>query len=139
MRNRKKRPAEKNGKREITGGGAVSVKRIGIAVGVGTLVLLMTALVLSILTAAGTLPAEYIRIYAGGAVFAGGFASALAAGGSKRKLLSALLATAGLLALLVIAGTAAFSGAFVIKNFLMVLILLLISCMIGSVISTALH
>ena len=127
-----------NGKREITGG-AVSVKRIGIAVGVGTLVLLLTALVLSILTAAGTLPAEHIRIYAGGAVFAGGFASALAAGGNKRKLLSALLATAGLLALLVIAGTAAFSGAFVIKNFLMVLILLLISCMIGSVISTALH
>lgn len=138
MRNRKKRPAEKAGKRE-TAGASISVKRIGVAIAVGALVLLLIALVLSFLIALGTLPAEHIQIYAGGAVFAGGFSCALAAGGSKRKLLSALLAVSGLLALLAIAGTAVFAGAFILKNFLMVLILLLISCMIGSVISTALH
>lgn len=138
MRNRRKRPAEKTGKREAAGG-AISVKRIGFAVGIGMFILLLTALVLSVLTASGTLPAEHIQIYTGGAIFAGGFACSIVAGGNKRKLLSALLAVAGMLVLLAIAGIAAFSGAFVIKNFLMVLILLLISCMIGSVISTALH
>lgn len=134
----KRRSMEKSGGKDAAAM-AVSIQRIGIAAAVGLLVLLVSALILSALTASGTLPAGYIRIYAGAAVFLGGLVCAIVAGGSKRKLLSALIAATLLLVVLLLIGIAAFSGRFATENLLMVLIILLISCMIGSVISTAIH
>ena len=138
MTKRKKKAAERSGAQDVPVR-AVSMRRIGIAAAAGLLTLLFSAFLLSALTALGTLPAAHVRLYAGVAAFLGGLVCAAAAGGRKRKLLSALLAEAILLAVLLIIGTALFSGLFLIKNFAVVLIILLISCMMGSVISTAIH
>lgn len=137
-KSKKRSPEKSSSKKEVSVMG-VSIQRVGIAAATGLLVLLVSVFALAALTASGTLPAGYIRIYAGAAVFLGGLICALVAGGSKRKLLSALVAAILLLAVLLLIGTAAFSGQFATENFLMVLIILLISCMIGSVISTAIH
>lgn len=138
MAKRKRKLADRAGSQDVAAR-VVSIQRIGVAAAIGLLVLMAAALILSALTASGMLPAVHMRIYAGVAVFLGGLVCAVVAGGSKRKLLSALLASMVLLATLLIIGTALFSGLFMTKNFFIVLIILLISCMMGSVISTAIH
>ena len=138
MTKRKRKLADRAGSQDVAAR-VVSIQRIGVAAAIGLLVLMAAALILSALTASGMLPAVHMRIYAGVAVFLGGLVCAVVAGGSKRKLLSALLASMVLLAALLIIGTALFSGLFMTKNFFIVLIILLISCMMGSVISTAIH
>ena len=138
MAKRKRKLADRAGSQDVAAR-VVSIQRIGVAAAIGLLVLMAAALILSALTASGMLPAVHMRIYAGVAVFLGGLVCAVVAGGSKRKLLSALLASMVLLAALLIIGTALFSGLFMTKNFFIVLIILLISCMMGSVISTAIH
>ena len=138
MAKRKRKLADRASSQDVAAQ-VVSIQRIGIAAAIGLLVLMAAALILSALTASGTLPAVHMRIYAGVAVFLGGLVCAVVAGGSKRKLLSALLASMVLLAALLIIGTALFSGLFMTKNSFIVLIILLISCMMGSVISTAIH
>ena len=138
MAKRKRKLADRASSQDVAAQ-VVSIQRIGIAAAIGLLVLMAAALILSALTASGTLPAVHMRIYAGVAVFLGGLVCAVVAGVSKRKLLSALLASMVLLAALLIIGTALFSGLFMTKNFFIVLIILLISCMMGSVISTAIH
>ena len=138
MAKRKRKLADRASSQDVAAQ-VISIQRIGIAAAIGLLVLMAAALILSALTASGTLPAVHMRIYAGVAVFLGGLVCAVVAGGSKRKLLSALLASMVQFAALLIIGTALLSGLFMTKNFFIVLIILLISCMMGSVISTAIH
>ncbi len=138
MSKTRRRPAEKADSRQAAAG-EISPKRIAIALGAGLTVLLAAALLLAVLTAFEVLPPGHVGAYAGLSVFLGGLTGSLIAGGSRHKLLAALLTAAGLLGLLLLIGALFFHALFLTKSFLMVLIILLVSCMIGSMISTALR
>ena len=130
------KPMAKQGGEIVRMPGDVSIKRIVISAFIGVAVSMVVALVLAGLMGANRLGAEHQWLWAGIALAVGGLVAGLLSGGRRKALLCGILAALGMLAFLVLIGLLAFGGSFSMKLCLLNLIILLVSCIIGSVIAS---
>ncbi len=139
MKKNRKCSKEASGAQRETAAAAIPVRPILTGAGIGLLVSLTFVLLFALLVWKSVLPADSLPVYGGCSVFAGGLICAFLARRGKRKFISILLGSALMLIMLAVIGTAAFSGFFAVKNLFLVLIILLVSSIIGNIITTALH
>ena len=114
----------------------ISLRRIGIGILIGLLTIALSTLMLAALISRGKIGADKMTLCAGGAVFLGGLVSSVFACGKRKMLISAAITALGLLLILAIIGFLAYAGLFSVKMCLLLLIILLVSCILGSVISS---
>jgi len=116
----------------------ISWRRILSGSFIGLLTILLLLFAMTFLVSNGTLPWRQLHLFVYTAAAAGGLVAAFVGCGRRKKLFSALIIAALLVLILFLLGTLIFSDIFSVKTFVMVLIILTFSCMMGSVISSLL-
>ncbi len=113
----------------------VSPKRLAISVFAGLLLTLGAILLFAQLISSDALSPERMGLCSAVSVGLGGVLASFLTGGKRKKLITALITAACLFLLLILIGALAFGGIFSIKLLFLILIILIVSCIIGSVAS----